>query len=194
MCVFAKYVPENSVKILKSWIEELDIDIKIITPRKTKLGDFRYSNGNSLITINNNLNKYSFLITLTHEIAHAFIFSKYKNTVLPHGKRWKLKFRSMLLNFLNPTCFPDDILIALSRFLINPKASTYSDYNLTMVLKKYDKCNSKFIVDLGQGDIFKISSGKIFVKGKLARKRFKCTELKTNKVYLFHPYAEVQNI
>ena len=74
MCVFAKYVPENSIKILKSWIEELDIDIKIITPRKTKLGDFRYSNGNSLITINNNLNKYSFLITLTHEIAHAFIF------------------------------------------------------------------------------------------------------------------------
>ena len=134
MC-FYKYVPENSIKILKSWIEELDIDIKIITPRKTKLGDFRYSNGNSLITINNNLNKYSFLITLTHEIAHAFIFSKYKNTVLPHGKRWKIKFRSMLLNFLNPTCFPDDILIALSRFLINPKASTYSDYNLTMVLK-----------------------------------------------------------
>ena len=29
---------------------------------------------------------------------------------------------------------------------------------------------------------------------KLARKRFKCTELKTNKVYLFHPYAEVQNM
>ena len=84
--------------------------------------------------------------------------------------KMKLSLGRCLLNFLNPTCFPDDILIALSRFLINPRASTYSDYNLTMVLKKYDKCNSKFIVDLEQGDIFKISSGKIFVKGKLAEK------------------------
>ena len=26
----------------------------------------------------------------------------------------------------------------------------------------------------------------------LQRRRFKCIELKTNKIYLFHPYAEVQ--
>lgn len=193
MCNFATYVPESSVKILQSWIDELDIDIKIVNPRKTKLGDFRFSEDISLITINNNLNKYSFLITLTHELAHAFIFRKYKKTVLPHGKRWQLKFRSMLLCFLNPNCFPDEILIELSRFLIKPKASTYSDHKLTMALKKHDTFNSKFIVDLKQGEIFQFSKGRLFIKGKLVRKRFRCKELKTNKIYLFHPYAEIQN-
>lgn len=192
MCEFIRYVPEKSIKILKSWINELEVNIKITNARKTKLGDFRFSNGSSLITINNNLNKYSFLITLTHELAHAFIFREFKNNVQPHGDKWKHKFRSMLLYFLSPDYFPDDILKELSRYMINPKASTYSDYKLTVVLKKYDKACSKYILDVKEGDTFQLFNGRLFVKGKLQRRRFKCIELKTNKIYLFHPYAEVQ--
>ena len=192
MCEFIRYVPEKSTKILKSWINELEVNIKITNARKTKLGDFRFSNGSSLITINNNLNKYSFLITLTHELAHAFIFREFKNNVLPHGDKWKHKFRSMLLYFLSPDYFPEDILKELSRYMINPKASTYSDYKLTVVLKKYDKTFSKYILDVKEGDTFQLFNGRLFVKGKLQRRRFKCIELKTNKIYLFHPYAEVQ--
>ena len=192
MCEFIRYVPEKSTKILKSWINELEVNIKITNARKTKLGDFRFSNGSSLITINNNLNKYLFLITLTHELAHAFIFREFKNNVLPHGDKWKHKFRSMLLYFLSPDYFPEDILKELSRYMINPKASTYSDYKLTVVLKKYDKTFSKYILDVKEGDTFQLFNGRLFVKGKLQRRRFKCIELKTNKIYLFHPYAEVQ--
>ena len=192
MCEFIRYVPEKSIEILKSWINELEVNIKITNARKTKLGDFRFSNGSSLITINNNLNKYSFLITLTHELAHAFIFREFKNNVPPHGDKWKHKFRSMLLYFLSPGYFPEDILKELSRYMINPKASTYSDYKLTFVLKKYDKAFSKYILDVKEGDTFQLFNGRLFVKGKLQRRRFKCIELKTNKIYLFHPYAEVQ--
>lgn len=192
MCEFIRYVPENSIKILKSWINELEVNIKITNARKTKLGDFRFSNGSSLITINNNLNKYSFLITLTHELAHAFIFREFKNNVQPHGDKWKHKFRSMLLCFLSNDYFPEDILKELSRYIINPRASTYSDYKLTVALKKYDKSYSKYILDVKEGDTFQLFNGRLFVKGKLQIKRFKCIELKTNKIYLFHPYAEVQ--
>ena len=192
MCEFIRYVPEKSTKILKSWINELEVNIKITNARKTKLGDFRFSNGSSLITINNNLNKYLFLITLTHELAHAFIFREFKNNVQPHGDKWKHKFRSMLLYFLSPDYFPEDILKELSRYMINPKASTYSDYKLTVVLKKYDQACFKYILDVKEGDTFQLFNGRLFVKGKLQRRRFKCIELKTNKIYLFHPYAEVQ--
>ena len=192
MCEFIRYVPEKSIKILKSWINELEVNIKITNARKTKLGDFRFSNGSSLITINNNLNKYSFLITLTHELAHAFIFREFKNNVQPHGDKWKHKFRSMLLCFLSTDYFPEDILKELSRYIINPRASTYSDYKLTLALKKYDKSCSKYILDVKEGDTFQLFNGRLFVKGKLQRRRFKCIELKTNKIYLFHPYAEVQ--
>ena len=41
------------------------IEIKIKSERKTRHGDFRVlRNGNCLITVNSNLNKYRFLITL----------------------------------------------------------------------------------------------------------------------------------
>ena len=37
MCEFIRYVPEKSIKILKSWINELEVNIKITNARKTKL-------------------------------------------------------------------------------------------------------------------------------------------------------------
>ena len=40
--------------------------------------------------MNNNLNKYSFLITITHEIAHMMIWEKHQNKVDPHGEEWKM--------------------------------------------------------------------------------------------------------
>ena len=42
--------------------------------------------------------------------------------VKPHGDEWKEEFQKMMLRFLNPEYFPDDILKALSRHMINPKA------------------------------------------------------------------------
>ena len=51
--------------------------MKFVLPRNTKLGDYKYDNKNgNQITINNDLNPYATLITLTHEIAHAFVFKK----------------------------------------------------------------------------------------------------------------------
>ena len=100
----------------------------------------------------------------------------------------------MMLNFLTPTIFPEDILKVLSLHLKNPKASTLTDVNLASVLKKYDTNKVLTISDINQGQIFSISNGKIFKKGEKLRKRYKCVEVSTNKVYLFHPLAEVSLI
>lgn len=184
------FVPPASLKLLQCWINELDVKLIISKPRKTKLGDFRVVKNRFIISINNNLNKYSFLITLTHEIAHAFVYVKYKSRVLPHGKSWKLTFKSLMLNFINMECFPDDVLRCLSKHMINPKASTFSDYNLLKVLRLYNKVSDVILADISDGDMFKFN-GKIFVKGATKRKRIQCVEKNTNKVYLFHPFAEI---
>ena len=191
MSVFYSFVPEKSNKLLQCWVDELKVTVKILTPRKTKLGDFKVRGNNMSITVNNNLNKYSFLITLTHELAHAFVFKKYQNRIKPHAKSWQLTFKSLMLNFLTPDFFPEDILKVLSRHMISPKASTFADLELVRVLKKYDQLPSVTISDLAVGDSFKIANGKIFVKGEKIRKRYKCIECRTNKTYLFHPFAEV---
>ena len=191
MSIFYSFVPEKSNKLLQCWVDELKVTVKILTPRKTKLGDFKVRGNQMSITVNNNLNKYSFLITLTHELAHAFVFKKYQNRLKPHAKSWQLTFKSLMLNFLTPDFFPEDILKVLSRHMISPKASTFADLELVRVLKKYDQLPSVTISDLAVGDSFKIANGKIFVKGEKIRKRYKCIEHKTNKTYLFHPFAEV---
>jgi SprT protein len=191
MSSFYSFVPEKSNKLLQCWVDNLKVNIEISNPRKTKLGDFKIRGNRLSITINNNLNKYSFLITLTHELAHAFVFKKHQNTVKPHAKNWKLTFKSLMLNFLNPDYFPEDVLKVLSLHMINPKASTFADLELVKVLRRYDQVKSFTISDLSAGDLFRVTSGKIFVKGERIRKRYKCIECTTGKVYLFHPFAEV---
>ena len=186
------FLPAPSFEKINDWINELDVQIKITKPRRTKLGDFKVVKNTLFISINNDLNAYSFLITLTHELAHAFVYIKYKRGVLPHGSQWKKTFRSMMLNFLNPVIFPNDVLKVLSAHLKQPKASTRTDMNLATILKKYDHKKSLTISDINNGNIFSTSNGKIFKKGKQLRKRYQCIECTSNKVYLFHPLAEVR--
>ena len=188
---FHSFVPKASITLLDSWIDELDVDVRISKPRRTKLGDFKVVNKLMVVTINNNLNAYSFLITITHELAHAFVFREYKNSVPPHGDNWKAIYKSMMLNFLSPKFFPKDILRILSAHMIFPKASTYSDIELVKVLKKYNDKILLTISDIQIGELFKLSNGRSFIKGAKLRKRFRCVEKQTKRVYLFHPYAEV---
>ena len=192
MNTFHSFVPIESRIILQGWIEELGINLLISKPRKTKLGDFRVHKGRLYISVNNNLNPYSFLITLTHELAHAFVYAKHSNKVLPHGLEWKATFKAMLFNFLH--LFPEDINKVLSLYLLNPKASTLTDVRLSTVLRRYDKEKGTTITDILEGDKFIASNGKEFKKGKKLRKRFSCTQKDTNRVYLFHPLAEVYKL
>ena len=47
------YLPTDSIPLIKKWIEELDIAVKITKSRNTKLGDFRVNRkGEYLISIN----------------------------------------------------------------------------------------------------------------------------------------------
>ena len=192
MNTFHSFVPTESRLILQGWIEELGINLLISKPRKTKLGDFRVHKGRLSISVNDNLNPYSFLITLTHELAHAFVYIEHSNKVLPHGLQWKTTFKTMLFNFIH--LFPEDINKVLSIYLLNPKASTLSDVRLSTVLRKYNKQKEIIISDILDGDSFIASNGKEFKKGKKLRKRFSCTQKDTNRVYLFHPLAEVSKI
>ena len=186
------HLPQNSFPLIKKWIKELNILVRIKKRRFTKLGDFSINKkGQCVISINNDLNKYSFLITLTHEIAHAFVWKEYKNKVLPHGKEWKTTFTRIMLNFLDNDIFPDDILRSVSRHLINPKASTANDYELSLILRKYDPTQATTISDIPEGSTFTIRNGKKFTKLRKLRKRYKCKTLSSNKIYLFNPLTIV---
>ncbi len=188
-----KYIPNKSINLINSWIKELEVIVKISKNRTSKLGDFRVlKNGEIEISINQDLNKYAFFITLTHEIAHAFVWLKHKKSVKPHGKEWKNTYKKLMLNFLNLEIFPDDILRALSKHLINPKASTSTDLELHLALKKYDYNKKLIIADILDGETFSIHNGKKFVKLHKIRKRYKCMEVESARIYLFNPLTTIE--
>ena len=189
---FENHIPKASIPLIKKWIKELTILVKIKKSRNTKLGDFTVNKKEEyLISINDDLNKFAFLITLTHEIAHAFVWEKYKRKVSPHGKQWKATFKELMLNFLNSDIFPDDLLRPLSKHIMSPKASTISDYNLSSALRKYDNNKQLILSEIPDGSIFSTLSGKQFIKLNKLRKRYKCKAIDSEKIYLFNPLAVI---
>lgn len=192
--ILEDYIPKNSLPEVLKLLEHDSLVVKVKKERKTRHGDYkRLPNGNHQITVNANLNPYRFLITLIHEIAHFEAYSSYGKFIKPHGQEWKRTFQRLMLRFLNPEIFPTEILPLLARHFKNPKASSDTDVDLARVLKQYDEPNDKtYIFEVPIGGVFKLYNGKVFKKGKKRVKRFECMELKTGKLYLFNPNAEVE--
>lgn len=189
-----KYLPDKTSEIISSWISEYGIHLRITRSRSTKHGDY-YPPIKSIshrISINHDLNKYAFLITLVHEIAHMRVWLKHKNSVKPHGREWKYEFKALMHPFFLMNVFPPDIQSALMIYLRNAKASTVSDINLSRVLSKYDNNKAQILLEnLPSQSVFKLKNGKTFMKGEKLRKRYRCMCLITNKIYLINPLAEV---
>ena len=191
--ILSRYIPETAVPNCFKLIKDYGVHLKIVNERKTRHGDYRKMPDGSLqITVNGSLNKYRFLITLIHEIAHLKAFKDYGNLIKPHGKEWKRTFTLLMLPFINPQIFPQELLPYLARHFKNPKASSDTDAALAIKLKSYDTPTDKnYIFELPQGSLFKIYNGKIFKKGHKRVKRYECVEVNTGRVYLFQPNAEV---
>lgn len=192
--ILFKYLPEHSVDSVFELIRMHHVHLRVVDERATRHGDYRKNpDGTHAITVNANLNKYRFLVTTIHEIAHLVAFKKYGRDIKPHGIEWKQTFRLLMLPFINPMIFPNEILPVLANHFKNPTASSDTDALLSMALKKYDAPSDKnFIDELPLGTIFRIADGRIFKKGRLRVKRFECTEIRSNTIYLFKPNAEVE--
>ena len=193
--ILKKYLPEETVGTIAEWIIDLDFKLKITKERKTRLGDYMspHSGLNHTITINHNLNKYAFLITLVHEVAHLVTYNDHKNSVNPHGIEWKKNFQKLMQPFLSTNIFPLEVFAALRKYLQNPAASSCSDVQLLRTLKLHDEDNGTiFLEHLPFNTLFLYNGERIFKKGERIRKRFKCIELKSGTVYLFNPLTEVE--
>ena len=190
----SKYIPEHAVKPVFDLIVANQVHLKIVNERVTRHGDYRKGvNGKHEITVNANLNKYKFLITLIHEISHLAAFEKFGRTIKPHGDQWKYSFQILMVPFIRPEIFPTHLLPLLARHFKNPTASSDTDATLSLALKQYDEPNDKnYIFEIPYGSVFRITNGKIFRKMTQRLKRFECIEINSGRIYLFNPNAEVE--
>lgn len=192
--ILLKYLPERSVSIIFDLIRVNNVNLKIVNERVTKHGDYRSTpDGKHQITINSNLNKYRFLMTLVHEIAHLVAIEKYGRAIKPHGVEWKHTFQQLMLPFINPSVFPNQLLPDIANHFKNPRASSDTDAKLSVLLKQFDsKTDKNYIFEIPLGSIFRIHNGKVFKKGNRRVKRYECLEVNSGKVFLFQPNAEIE--
>lgn len=193
--ILEKYFPVQAVSFVTKVLEDNKLTIKFTKVRVSKRGDYRppvYSDVH-IITLSFDTNKYQVLLTFLHEYAHLLTWNKYKNSVLAHGKEWKREFQSVLLDAISLKLFPEDIEQAIfEQYLSKETFSAQHNTNLDNILRKYDTQKKTLVEDVPVGEIFTLSNGMSFIKGEKLRKRYKCVELKTKKVYTIHAFAEVK--
>jgi SprT protein len=189
------YLPAGTVPAVTTYLHQYHVHLTITRQRDSILGDYRHRTDqqNHRISVNSNLNKYAFLITLLHELAHLLCYEQHRNKVMAHGREWKAIYGELLKQFLQQKLFPSDIELELLRSLKDPAASSCAEVGLLRVLRNYDEKNGHhFIEEIKPGSLFRLKDGRVFQKGERLRKRFRCVEVKTGKVYLFSPVYEVE--
>ncbi|MGV8877998.1 MAG: SprT-like domain-containing protein [Sphingobacteriaceae bacterium] len=194
--ILEKYMPVTAAPIISRWIDHFQCEFKVSRSRNTKFGDYRSPHGgkNHRISVNYNLNPYAFLVTTVHEFAHLYTWNLHQHKVKPHGAEWKANFKKMMQPFFQQQLFPDDIHHAIVRYLENPAASSCADLNLFRTLKRYDPVtNDKLTIEkIPLNRLFMWKDGRVFRREDLLRKRYRCVEVNTKRIYLFNPMAEVE--
>jgi hypothetical protein len=197
MHALAAFVPDGSFEDVVAYLHHYKVHLAVTKKRKTILGDYRHAfkGSNHRISVNSNLNKYEFLITLLHELAHLLTFEQFGNRVEAHGKEWKNQYSRLLVKFIEKKIFPPDIERALQQSVMNPAATANGETNLILVLRKYDTAKRDgyvHVAEIAEGSFFQTDDSRIFQKGEKRRSRYVCVEIKTGLKYTFSPVYEVK--
>ncbi len=187
-----KQLPAAAWPVVVNWMRRNPVQVRISKPRSTKLGDYRSATRSMphRVSVNSDLNKYAFLVTLIHEFAHYTTYMRAQRWTAPHGSLWKNEYHRLMRPFMSRSVFPADVLHALDHHLHDAPSSTCTDHALMRVLRKYDSDPRPMLEELQERSVFRFND-KIFVKGPRLRKRFKCHCLNDRRVYHIDPLAEV---
>jgi hypothetical protein len=192
-----EFLPPDTFDRVVPFFREHTIHLTLTHERKSVLGDYRVPTREQpyhRISINATLNRYSFLITLLHELAHLLTWEHFGRKAAPHGREWKTQFRHMLVPFMGRRIFPSDVEEALHAYLQNPAASTCTDARLYKALYRYDnrKPGYRLVDDIRPEGHFMTDDGRIWQKVEALRTRARCRCLKTGKMYFFQGIVEVK--
>ena len=190
------YLPKDTFEDVVHFLQKYKVKLTIAKARKTVLGDYRNAHAGEThrISVNGNLNPYSFLITLLHELAHLVTFEQYRHSVQPHGREWKDNYAAILSGFLSRNVFPKDIATELNKSLHNLGASSCAEPGLMRVLKNYDQTSTglHLVEQVQPGQWFVTRDNKVYVMVKKMRTRYLCTAYPSGKQYLFNGLYEVK--
>lgn len=193
--ILEKRLPAGTGYLVSVWLKKMNIHIRICRPRQTKLGDFRPAHKNlpARITVNSGLHPVEFLLTLTHELAHAENWNLHGRKVKPHGVEWKTIFREKLSQILESGLIEKEFELAIKACYFNKESLATA--SCPELKRLYDEATGQIskirLEDIPSGSVFRVSSGKLFVKGEKLRTRYRCREMNSRRIYTVHNMAEI---
>jgi len=189
----AQYISENALTYCVNLSNNYTFKLDLSFNRKTKFGHYKYwpQTKSHTISINKGLSKELFLITYIHELAHLDVMLNYGRKVMPHGKEWKVTFRSLMAPLLSHSIFDTNLLSALALHLKNPRASLSADPRLWSILFPSNNKNALCVNDINNGENF-LFKKRLFTKVKSRRTCALCYEAKSGNNYLIPLLAEVE--
>ncbi|WP_158281187.1 hypothetical protein [Dyadobacter jejuensis] len=198
---FKGLVPESAEAYCQQLFMAQPVHLVVSRPRRTRLGDFTVKPGKRpRVTVNADLNPYSFLITYLHEMAHLRVYLHRMSVgglrEAPHGPQWKKTFQDLLIPVANEQVFPKEILVPLVDYMKNPRASSSADMPLYIALRNFDTLqpsheNKIRLLDLNEGASF-VFQNRVFVKETIRRTRVLCTHQASQKRYTIPAHVLVE--
>lgn len=196
--IFDTHLPAASAAYGRKLWQQYGFTFRVVRPRRTRLGDFRaFSQGQTFITVNADLNPHAFLITYVHEVAHADVHQATRRRTKPHGPAWQTAFQRLMQPLLNETVFPPAILKPLRSYLAKPAATTSANPALMQALRQTDPpapdpitAGRVLLRDVPEGRSFQFAK-KTYVRGTLRRTRVVCKETASGKSYAILAHALV---
>jgi len=193
--ILNQHVPAQAVNYCNRLWQELPFNFKLRKSRLSKVGDFTCRSGQSpQITVNSDLHPFLFLMTYVHEVAHLRVHKVFGFKAEAHGEDWKSTFQTLMAPMLTAEIFPEPLLTGLKKHMASPKASSFSDAELTQLFRLQNdrEKNAVLLSQIPEGSIFHLH-GRWFKKGKLRRTRVLCKEVKTKRQYLVPVDMAVSN-
>ena len=197
----AKFIPNDAVPIVADILFKNKITLRITRARITKLGDYTRINHlkcqEHCISVNSDLDKYSFLWVLLHEIAHYQIYIIYNKKVRPHGAEWQNAFAYNLTLFNEKHCFPMETEQLVKEYCSRLPLRKVLENRIIHMFKEITgtvpHSTQTTLESLPVGSCFQLRN-RIFRKLEERRTRCKCLDINNNHFYLVSLELEVQPI
>ena len=186
------FLPDNTLPLLQPLMNKYPLSIKVVKPRKRKLGDYRRAMPPShvhQITVNNNLDTVQFLITLVHELAHLHAFETYGNRIKPHGKEWKYTYVTMLKPFV--PLVPKEKQAELVNQIQKPRATT-TPVDFEERIAEQERAGGVKLKSLPLGAEFATHHGMRMQSIRPLRTYILCKDLNSKRLYRVHGMAVVK--
>lgn len=196
--LLGRYVPSAALAHCLDLWRQYPFALVIARSRSSRQGDYLFDRrkGMHRISVNGDLDPYSFLITYLHEVAHRIVNAQRGlSRARPHGTEWQEAFRSAMAPVMSADVFPEEILTALRRHMLRPKASTYADPVLVQAIWLYNSVGEGlvYLSNLSADEVF-VFRGQQFQKIHHRRTRVLCRHLASGRRYMIAGVALVQKV